>query len=71
MIAAAFTQIVWKNTEWFGIAIGKNKYVYTVVVYYGPTGNLRGQYKSNVKRPGSMDQGESSEDFGFSNLKIE
>jgi len=60
MIAEAFAQIVWMNTKRIGLGIGKKKNVYTVVVIYDPPGNIKGQFKSNVLRPISMDQGESS-----------
>jgi len=60
MIVDAFTQIVWMGTQTCGIAIRREERTYRVVVHYKPHGNIPKQFTSNVFRPGSTDQGESS-----------
>ena len=49
-----FTQLVWKDTDFIGFGMAKssdNKYYY--VINYFPTGNIDGQFKSNVLPEGS------------------
>jgi len=52
MIADKFTQIVWNDTETFGIALRLTHNKYVVQVVYLPRGNIPGNYESNVfQRP--------------------
>lgn len=46
---AQFTQLVWKSTTHFGIAMATSceGSVY-IVANYSPAGNVRGQFKENV-----------------------
>jgi len=60
MIADAFTQMVWQETRKIGIGVQQDGDTYLIIAVYYPPGNLPGQYASNVFRPRSMDQGESS-----------
>jgi len=60
MIAAEFTQILWQNTQQIGIGIQQSGREYEIIAVYKPPGNIRGQFASNVFRPRSTDQGESS-----------
>lgn len=46
---ASFTQLVWKGTKEVGFGIAKNQDgVYFFVAEYLPSGNIRGQYETNV-----------------------
>jgi len=60
MIAAEFTQIVWRKTIKFGIAMKKEEGYYRIVALYSPKGNVYGQYAKNVKKRQNIDQGEPS-----------
>jgi len=52
MIAAPFTQIVWKNTNRIGLNMAvKDDGTYDVVVIYFPKGNKKNQYNKNVLMP--------------------
>lgn len=42
------TQVLWKESKYVGIGIGKNGGTYTVVANYFPSGNYRGYYVENV-----------------------
>ncbi|XP_057336425.1 uncharacterized protein LOC130674985 [Microplitis mediator] len=46
-----FTQLVWNNTETMGLGIGisESKKIY-IVCNYNPPGNIKGQFKDNVRR---------------------
>lgn len=48
MIAASFTQIVWKSTEKMGLAMVKNNGIVMVVAVYSPPGNIENEYLLNV-----------------------
>jgi len=50
MIADAFTQIVWMDTQMFGIAIGRSEDHYVVIAVYYPSGNDVKKYTNNVKK---------------------
>ena len=44
-----FTQMVWKNSEYFGFGMTKaNNGNYYYVLNYHPVGNVDGQFKNNV-----------------------
>jgi len=52
MVAAPFTQIVWRKTTRIGIATAVNDDgVYKIVVTYAPLGNKKKHYKNNVFLP--------------------
>jgi len=52
MITEHFTQIVWKDTQMFGIALRWTNYNYVVQVVYFPRGNIQEQFRTNVlQRP--------------------
>jgi len=52
IIAEEFTQIVWKNTETFGIALRWTNDKYVIQVIYFPRGNLREKFRKNIlQRP--------------------
>jgi len=51
MIADEFTQIVWKDTQKFGIALKWANDDYVVQVVYYPRGNIQRQFKANVLQP--------------------
>jgi len=51
MIADAFTQIVWNNTEFIGVGTWIKDEKCCVLVAYSPKGNITGQYVTNVTRP--------------------
>lgn len=42
------TQLLWKESKYVGVGIGKNGGTYTVVANYFPSGNYRGHYVENV-----------------------
>lgn len=46
--AGHFTQLVWKSTLEYGIAVFKNKHRAYTVVDFNPPGNVYGQYSQNV-----------------------
>ena len=53
-----FTQLIWKNSKWFGIGQAKSidgKHTF-VVALYDPPGNKRNQEISNVHLPKSQNE---------------
>jgi hypothetical protein len=50
---SAFTQMVWRNTRYIGVGVTYSSSSRTcyVVVKYWPTGNINGQYPTNVMQP--------------------
>jgi uncharacterized protein YkwD len=47
-VVGHFTQVVWKESKYLGVGIGKVGNSYYVVANYFPCGNIKGQYKDNV-----------------------
>ena len=43
-----FTQLVWKESKYFGVGVANNQGTYTVVANYFPAGNYIGRYTENV-----------------------
>ncbi|CEF66103.1 CAP domain-containing protein [Strongyloides ratti] len=43
-----FTQLVWKNTKYFGIGVTQNRTAIYIVCLLYPKGNIEGKYASNV-----------------------
>uniref|UniRef100_A0A0N5CDN8 SCP domain-containing protein n=2 Tax=Strongyloides papillosus TaxID=174720 RepID=A0A0N5CDN8_STREA len=43
-----FTQLVWKSTRSIGIGVLKKNDIFTIVLFFYPKGNIRGEYKKNV-----------------------
>lgn len=43
-----FTQLVWKESKYFGVGVANNQGTYTVVANYFPSGNYIGRYTENV-----------------------
>jgi len=51
MIADPFTQIVWKRSKNFGVAIKASEDTFYLLAHYIPKGNIREKYIENVTRP--------------------
>ena len=46
-----FTQLVWKNSKYLGIGVGRSSSGVYVCADYDPLGNYPGQFRKNVLRP--------------------
>lgn len=46
-----FTQLVWKNSKYLGIGVGRSNSGTYVCADYDPLGNYLGQFRENVLRP--------------------
>ena len=46
-----FTQVVWADSKRLGVGLARKEGRLLVVANYGPPGNFRGEYRSNVPRP--------------------
>lgn len=46
-----FTQVVWRESKYLGIAYAKRGSSIFVVANYDPAGNYQGYFKENVPRP--------------------
>jgi len=51
MVAASFTQIVWKSTKSLGLAVVQKEGKNFVIAVYRPAGNFQGKYSANVGSP--------------------
>jgi len=51
MIADAFTQIVWMNTEFIGVEFYVESNKFYIAVHYYPVGNQTNKFKNNVIPP--------------------
>jgi len=51
MIAAFFTQIIWKGTRSLGVAFLQGNDRDVVIAIYSPPGNIKGMYFENVLKP--------------------
>jgi len=49
-LSGAFTQVIWKGTNQFGIAKATGGKGTFVVAFYVPPGNVVGQFRQNVER---------------------